>query len=155
MKYPLFKTMNLILESLHRLPENSEYYEEEGCAVFAYALWLAHNKTGKLAVLRNPDGEEWNGEVEMTHVVYISPDGTMYDVRGGQMPDEIYGRYYVNNNFETFDPESFWNTYVGADDEKPLYGNLDDVNEALKIILQFPDLYNIGSKQSLMGFQKY
>ena len=135
-----------LIESLDRHPIKDEldFFTSEGCAAFAYALWLAHDKVGKLRLLSNPRGEKWSDDLpEFTHVVYVDLDGSHFDVRGLQMPDEIAARFGLTNNDwgDSFEPSYFWQTFVGNDDRHPLYGDDHDIKWALKIISEYRDIY--------------
>jgi hypothetical protein len=140
------KFINLV-ESLDRLPVEGviEYFTEEGCASFAYALWIAHGKPAgaTLDVISDPNGEGWEDfEYEFTHVVYASPENVYIDVRGVQTQSEILEHWH--GSFEdSFEPDHFWQMAVGDSDDKPLYGDEATVKEALDIIREFPDLYGV------------
>lgn len=109
------------------------------------ALWLRHDRKGWIRVLSNPHGEKWNDEPEMTHVVFVAEDGTHYDIRGAQMPDEIAHHFGLSNSdwLGRYHPVGFWEDYVGEDDEFPLYGDEEDMRRATAIIEQYPDIYGI------------
>ncbi len=135
-----------IFESLFRLPPKSdiEYYTEEACAAFAYALYKVHGN-GTISVLYDPHGEPWNDEhdFEFTHVVFVK-DNTMYDIRGGQTKEEIEDHFGgISMWSHGYNPVHFWEDFVGEDEKYPLYGDDEDVSSAISIIRERPSIYGL------------
>lgn len=120
-----------------------KYFANENCASFAYALWLADNKSpdGQFVLFSDPNDNGYSDfhEDAFTHVLYSNSHG-MWDVRGHQTPQDVEEHYYgyFSGNF---DPDFFWGWAVGMTDDKPLYGDQRTVEEALDTIRRFPHLY--------------
>lgn len=139
--------LKLVSESLDRMPTESvvEYFANENCASFAFALWIAHGKPAgaTFEILSDPNDEVWEGFDEVfTHVVYSTPDNILIDVRGVQTRDEIREHYYGYWS-ASYSPAELWTHAVGMSDDKPLYGDEATVREALEVIRQYPSLYGL------------
>lgn len=114
------------------MKDELHYFTSEGCAAFAYALWLNNGKQGQLRLLLNPHDNE------IEHVVYVDKGrnaGSHYDVKGLQMPDDIAARFGLTNDDwgDSYDPEDYWSKHSG---------NNADIKWAMKIISEYPDIYS-------------
>jgi len=109
-----------------------DYYMEEGCGIWAVAHALKNN--GKVLTLYNPEGEAWDNQThEITHVVSIV-DGKAHDVLGSYNHiSEIDKRFGNLQMGDSYKPKEFLKKFMGDSDDKPLYGDMNDVKEVIGV----------------------
>ena len=145
-----------IAESMNGPDEDTiHYYLSEGCGAFAYALWVAKGKphNGDLGLISNDDGEPWFGDpesdepthdAEATHVFYIEPDGRTIDVLGYRDTNEMISGFHIHASvLGPWNPDAFAHEWMGDSDDVPLYCTYEMIQEALKVITKYPNIYGL------------
>lgn len=110
-------------------PIDRSYFWTEGCAAFALQLAREIRSRGgqaDIAVITNHDGEPWSDDhpFEFTHVVVSTADGYV-DVNGFERDVETIANkiFTMHIGLEgDWDVDEFERSFVGSDDDKPLYG---------------------------------
>ncbi|MFC4235958.1 hypothetical protein ACFOY8_12000 [Thalassospira xianhensis] len=130
--------MNYIVNALVSLSDASSdwrYYGEEGCGILAVAIGRLI-PGGHIFVLSANNGEAWGDEFpyEITHVVYHTAD-TFLDFQGARTLEEMAASFKMfGSTFSVkgpWEPEAFLHQFMGSDDEKPLYGDECDIEDAI------------------------
>jgi hypothetical protein len=122
------------------------YYMEEGCGIFACALAKQFN-TGKIYIISNLHGEDWNDDIpyELTHVYFSPTRKLLIDARGCRSEAKMAkdfslggGDYRIIGGFL---PDEFRKRFMGSSDKYPLFGKNKDIKEAEELIKKYPEFY--------------
>lgn len=120
------------------LPDDPDYYMEEGCGVYAVALATMMGKEADIYVITNREMDGWSDEYdfEITHVFVQGDDGQTYDVRGQRSPNDMADELRLMDwSVEgPYNPQYFLSHFMGGTDDKPLYGEVDDVREVISAL---------------------
>lgn len=126
-----------------------EYYMEEGCGIFAVALSRVF-PGGTIGIISDTEGVKWDEDTpELTHVFYESLDGKRWDVKGERTAQEMaedFNLFKIGIGYDLDagnDPKAFMHQYMGNGFDKPLYGEEEDVLEAIELIKANPELYGL------------
>lgn len=118
----------------------TDYFMEEGCAIYALALSRLLPYNTDIGVISNNDGESWGeGEAaeygEFTHVFLETPNGTV-DCKGLRSVDDMAEDLHLHSySIEgPWFPKVFGPAFVGDNDSKPLYGNPKDIEATMEWI---------------------
>lgn len=124
---------------------DSSYYMEEGCGIFAIAL-ASLKPGGEVGIISRDYGEEWSDSIpyEITHVFYRI-DGQLYDCKGARSTtamaaDFHMDRFSIKGGWE---PKVFKSKFMGSSDLKPLYGGKNEIKQAQNFIKSNPTLFNL------------
>lgn len=123
---------------------NIDYYMQEGCGIFSYALSKVF-PGGTIGIISNKYGEKWSKSIpfELTHVIYVIDDN-LIDVKGPRHLSSILQDFELSANQYTtltYSPDVFRKKFLGSNDSKPLYGSKKDIAEAQQLIMKNMDVY--------------
>jgi len=154
--------MDIIRESINKIiyeneiisDDDIEYYSEGECGAFAEALHRMFNSFGihtTLCVISDPDDvEEWEGfDFAVTHVAVCMPNDTYIDIRGIQTLKQMGENFDIYDYPSEYEISSIWDI-MGDNDDKPIYGNEQDIQKAINYIkanwlpVMKPHLLNAG-----------
>lgn len=119
------------------------YFWTEGCAAFALHLARklhAEGVVAHIAVLAKRDGELFSEErdFEFTHVVVSIAEGYI-DVNGFERdPAALFAKIDCGDDFNLqgdWDVDYFEQTFVGFDDDKPLYPGDAEITDQIERLL--------------------
>ncbi|WP_142994623.1 hypothetical protein [Thalassospira xiamenensis] len=131
-----------VLADLSGSSADWSYYGEEGCGILAVAISRLI-PGGQVYVISANNGEVWGDEFpyEVTHVLYHVA-GEFLDFMGARTLEDIAASFNMSGSTYSvkgpWEPDTFARQFMGSDDEKPLYGDESDIEEAILRLTDLP-----------------